>query len=37
MANEMVNLIVSQRGYQLNANVVTTADQIEQMINDLNA
>mgnify|MGYP000871676162 CR=1 FL=1 len=37
LANEMVNLIVSQRGYQLNANVVTTADQIEQMINDLNA
>lgn len=32
---EMVNVIESQRGFQLNGRIVTVADQIEEMINNL--
>lgn len=35
ISEQMVGLITSQRGYQLNSSVVSTADQIENMINDL--
>ncbi|HEX2937546.1 MAG TPA: flagellar hook-basal body protein [Ruminiclostridium sp.] len=36
LADQMTGLIVSQRGYQLSSRLVSTADQIESMINDLN-
>jgi flagellar basal-body rod protein FlgG len=36
LAEQMAGLITSQRGYQLNSSVVSTADQIENMINQLN-
>lgn len=35
VAQEMSNLIVSQRAYQFCARIVTTADEIEQLINSL--
>lgn len=35
LADEMVNLIAAQRGYQLSARVVQTADEIEQTVNSL--
>jgi len=35
MAKEMSDLILSQRAYQFNARVVTTADQIEDEVNKL--
>ncbi len=35
MADEMVNLITAQRGYQMSARVVQTADENEQTINSL--
>lgn len=36
LSDEMVNMISCQRGLQLNSRLVTTADSIEGMINDLN-
>lgn len=35
IGTEMVNIIESQRGFQLNSRIVTVADQIEEMINNL--
>jgi len=35
MANEMVNMIVTQRGFQSNSKVVTTADQMLQKAMEL--
>lgn len=35
MPDEMVELIVAQRGYSLSARVVQTADEIEQIVNSL--
>ena len=35
LAQEMVNMIVSQRSYQLNAKVVQTADEMMQIANNL--
>ena len=35
LADEMVALITAQRGYQLSARVVQTADEVEQTINSL--
>ncbi|MEG2924139.1 MAG: flagellar hook-basal body protein [Oscillospiraceae bacterium] len=35
MADEMVNMIEAQRAFQLNARVVQTADQIDEMVNNL--
>lgn len=35
MSNEMVRLLESQRAFQFNSRVVTTADQIEEIINNL--
>lgn len=35
LAQQMTDLIMSQRGYQLNSSVVSTSDQIESMINSL--
>lgn len=35
IGTEMVNVIESQRGFQLNSRIVTVADQIEEMINNL--
>lgn len=35
LAKEMSNLIVTQRAYQFCARVVTTADEIEQLVNSL--
>lgn len=35
LADEMVSLITAQRGYQLSARVVQTADEVEQTINSL--
>lgn len=35
MAREMMSMMVLQRGYQLNAKVVQTADQIEEISNSL--
>lgn len=35
LSQQMVDLITSQRGYQFNSNVVSTADQIESMVNSL--
>ncbi len=35
LSQEMTNLIIAQRAYQFSAKVVTTADEIEQLINSL--
>ncbi len=35
LSQEMTNLIVAQKAYQFSARVVTTADEIEQLINSL--
>ncbi len=35
LAQEMVNMIVSQRSYQLNAKIVQTADEMQQIANNL--
>lgn len=35
LAQEMVNMIVSQRGYQINAKIVQTADEMQQIANNL--
>lgn len=35
IAQEMVNMIVSQRSYQLNAKIVQTADEMQQIANNL--
>jgi flagellar basal body rod protein FlgG len=35
MVGEMSNLISAQRGFQLAAKMITTADEIEQMANTL--
>ena len=35
LSQEMTNLIIAQRAYQFSARVVTTADEIEQLINSL--
>ncbi len=35
IADEMSNLILSQKAYQFSARVVTTADEIEQLVNNL--
>lgn len=35
IGTEMVSIIESQRGFQLNSRIVTVADQIEEMINNL--
>lgn len=35
LSDQMVNLIQAQRSFQLNSRVVQTADQIEEMINNL--
>lgn len=35
IGTEMVSVIESQRGFQLNSRIVTVADQIEEMINNL--
>ena len=37
LAQEMSNLIVTQRSYQFCAKIVTTADEIEQLVNSLRA
>jgi flagellar basal body rod protein FlgG len=36
LSEEMVNMITSQRGLQLNSRLVQTADSIESMVNELN-
>jgi flagellar basal-body rod protein FlgG len=35
LADQMTDLIAAQRGYQMNSTVVTTADDIENMVNSL--
>lgn len=35
LAQQMVDLITAQRGYQLNSGVVSTANGVEDMINNL--
>lgn len=35
MADEMTNMILMQRAYQLSARVVSTADQMEEIVNNL--
>lgn len=35
LADEMTNLIVTQRAYQLSARVVQTADELEELVNNL--
>lgn len=35
LGDEMVNVIVSQRAFQLNARMVQTADELEQVVNNL--
>ena len=35
LSSEMVNVIEAQRAFQLNGRIVTTADQIEEIINNL--
>jgi flagellar basal-body rod protein FlgG len=35
LSDEMAALIVAQRGYQLSARVVQTADEVEQTVNSL--
>ncbi|WP_312643816.1 flagellar hook-basal body protein [Hydrogenoanaerobacterium sp.] len=35
MSTEMVNVLQTQRAFQLNAKIVQTADQIEEMVNNL--
>ena len=35
VADEMVGVIVSQRAFQLNAKMVQTSDELEQVINNL--
>lgn len=35
LAQEMVNMIISQRGYQINAKIVQTADEMQQIANNL--
>ena len=35
LSEEMVNVIQSQRAFQMNAKMVQTADELEQVINNL--
>lgn len=35
VADEMVNLIIAQRAYELNSKVITTSDSMLQVANDL--
>jgi len=35
IAEEMINIIETQRAFQLNSNIIKTADEIEQIINSL--
>jgi flagellar basal-body rod protein FlgG len=35
VADEMINLIVAQRGYELNSRVITTSDEMLQLANNL--
>lgn len=35
LTDEMVNLIVTQKGYQMNAKMVQAADQIQEIVNNL--
>ncbi len=35
LSDEMVNLITAQRGYQISARMVTTSDEIEEVLNNL--
>ena len=35
LGDEMVSVIVTQKAYQLNARMVQTADELEQLINNL--
>ena len=35
IAEEMADLILTQKAYQFSARVVTTADEIEQIVNNL--
>ncbi len=35
LASEMVNMIVSQRSYQLDAKVIQTADEMQQIANNI--
>lgn len=35
LAEQMIGLITSQRGFQLNSSVITTANEIEGMVNEL--
>lgn len=35
LSSEMVNVIEAQRAFQLNGRIVTTTDQIEEIINNL--
>ena len=35
LSDEMVNVIQAQRAFQLNAKMVQTADELEQVINNL--
>ena len=35
LADQMVGMIVTQRAYQMNAKMVQTADELEQVINNL--
>ena len=35
LADEMTNLIVTQRAYQLSARVVQTSDEMEEIVNNL--
>ena len=35
LADEMVSVIVNQRAYQINARMVQTADELEQIVNNL--
>ena len=35
LADQMVGMIVTQRAYQMNAKMVQTADQLEEIVNNL--
>jgi flagellar basal body rod protein FlgG len=35
LTNQMTDLIAAQRGYQMNSTVISTADEIESMVNSL--
>ena len=35
MADEMVNMIIAQRAYQLNSKAITTSDEMLEMANNL--